>query len=226
MVPTLVEERWQRRRRWLMPLSLLLALALLLGLSFDRERSVQSCPALRPHWTSTFTAHRQSGRAFQIWLDRLGGIERHSLLDLAGAAATVPGGASRPARLCRVRLPLRDRAKGRQRDLPIGVVAAQFVAASTGLVQLRPLPYRHLARASAGARAPRAGMPSNNLDFGSFVRFLLGKAGDGPRMAPDKLVGACEQAGADFGPVERSLALRRWSQPARGFGRAQQSLCP
>ena len=98
-------------------------------------------------------------------------------------------------------------AKGRQRDLPIGVSRRR--SRGVDMVWFNcSLCHTGTWRAEAGA--PRhivAGMPSNNLDFGRFVTFLLGKAATDPRMNPKRLVGAAEQAGADFGPVERQLWL-------------------
>ncbi|MGF1550741.1 MAG: hypothetical protein ACFBQW_09505 [Sphingomonadaceae bacterium] len=98
-------------------------------------------------------------------------------------------------------------AAGDRRALPIGVSRRR----SQGVDMV----WFNCAVCHAGTWRPDAasaarvvlGMPSNNLDFGAFVRFLLGTAAVDARIGPAALVRAAEEAGADFGPVERRLWL-------------------
>ena len=58
--------------------------------------------------------------------------------------------------------------------------------------------------AEAAAPVLVDGMPSNNLDLGGFIDFLLSIADD-PRMAPGPLMAAMEEAGVGLGPLDRAI---------------------
>lgn len=66
------------------------------------------------------------------------------------------------------------------------------------------------------------GMPSNGLDFGGFIRFMLGKAATDPRLTPEALTAAANQAGADLGPAER-LVWRKFVGPLIRQGLTERS---
>jgi mono/diheme cytochrome c family protein len=94
-------------------------------------------------------------------------------------------------------------ARGRQRDLPIGV--------SRRTVHGVDLVWLNCAVCHTGTYRLKDGdphtivpaMPSNNLKFETFVRFVLASATD-ERLAPDTLMPAVEKAGPPFGTVERT----------------------
>ncbi len=93
-------------------------------------------------------------------------------------------------------------AQGRQRDLPIGisrrnvsgveVVWLNCATCHTGTVRLT----------DGAQRAIVAAMPSNNLDFGRFVRMVLKLSVD-ERLAPARLFPLLEQNGTKLGPIDR-----------------------
>ncbi|WP_413988912.1 cytochrome c [Labrys okinawensis] len=93
-------------------------------------------------------------------------------------------------------------ARGRQRDLPIGV--------SRRTVNGVDLIWLNCAICHTGTYRQKAGdpptivpgMPSNNLHFESFVRFILTTATD-ERLAPETLMPAVEAVGPRFGTMER-----------------------
>ena len=57
------------------------------------------------------------------------------------------------------------------------------------------------------ARLVVPAMPSNNLDWYRFIRFLL-DAGADERLSPDKLIPAINQTGPKLGRIEE--AIYRW----------------
>jgi len=97
-------------------------------------------------------------------------------------------------------------AQGRKRDLPIGI--------SRRVVNGVELAWMNCAVCHTGTvrdnpqAQPRviAGMPSNNLDLHRFVSFILGIADD-PRLTPDILIPAVQQAGANLDWIDQ-LAWR------------------
>lgn len=95
---------------------------------------------------------------------------------------------------------------GRRLDLPIGVSRREYRGIEMVWFNCAVC-HAGTWRPDAAARVPNVvvGMPSNNLDLGRFVRFLLDKAGTDPRLAPETLIAKAEKAGAEFGPVERLL---------------------
>ena len=96
-------------------------------------------------------------------------------------------------------------ADGRQRDLPIGVSRRAFQGIDYVWLNCSVC---HVGtwRADASAQPQIvAGMPSNNLDFGGFIRLLLGKAAADPRLNPNGLVSGVQRSGGDLGPVERVI---------------------
>lgn len=91
---------------------------------------------------------------------------------------------------------------GRQRDLPIGV--SRRTVRGVDMVWLN-CAVCHTGTYRLSANGPRTtvpAMPSNNLQFERFVRFVLSTAAD-ERMAPDTLIPAAEAAGHRFGVVEK-----------------------
>lgn len=94
-------------------------------------------------------------------------------------------------------------AQGRQRDLPIGVSRRSYRGVD--------MVWLNCAVCHAGTWRPDAaspprivvGMPSNNLDFDGFIRFLLVRAAVDQRLSPASLVAGAEQGGARFGPLSR-----------------------
>ena len=93
--------------------------------------------------------------------------------------------------------------EGRQRDLPIGVSRRTYRGVD--------MVWLNCAACHAGTWRPDAasppqivvGMPSNNLDFDGFIRFLLIKASVDHRLSPPSLMAGAEQGGARFGPLGR-----------------------
>jgi len=94
-------------------------------------------------------------------------------------------------------------ARGHRRDLPIGV--SRRTVRGIDLVWLNcAVCHTGTYRAKEGARPVIVpGMPSNNLKFESFVRFVLATATD-ERLAPETLMPAVEATGPRFGTVERA----------------------
>lgn len=102
--------------------------------------------------------------------------------------------------------------RGRQRDLPIGV--SRRTVRGVDMVWLN-CAVCHTGTYRLSAEGPHVivpAMPSNNLQFERFVRFVLSTAAD-ERMAPDTLIPAAEAAGHDFGTVEK-VAWRYLVLPA------------
>jgi mono/diheme cytochrome c family protein len=105
-------------------------------------------------------------------------------------------------------------ADGRQRDLPIGISRRTYrnvdvvwfncATCHTGTV--------NATMTNSGGQQRTGthvvpGMPSNNLDLGRFVRFILEAGGD-ERMSPDVLLPAMDRTGPKLGPVEK--LIYRW----------------
>jgi mono/diheme cytochrome c family protein len=103
-------------------------------------------------------------------------------------------------------------ANGRQRDLPIGVSRRAFQGVDRVWLNCAVC---HVGtwRANASDKPHIVpGMPSNGLDFGGFIRFMLGKAATDPRLTPETLTAAANQSGSGLGPAER-LVWRRFVGP-------------
>ncbi len=94
-------------------------------------------------------------------------------------------------------------AQGRQRDLPIGLSRRSYRGIDMVWFNCAVC-HAGTWRADAGS-TPQivAAMPSNNLDFGGFIRFLLTKAAVDPRLAPASLVAGVRESGARLGPLQR-----------------------
>jgi mono/diheme cytochrome c family protein len=202
---TYVEAQLARRRRWWWPVGLLLVLATIAGLIlfvvggalfWNYGRTGDSTPAFADqaeHFKyGSIGSEVPSGIPYWAWqaLPRLFPEEFAGRTDYAAFGFLYE----------------RD-AEGRQRDLPIGVSRRSYRGIE--MVWLNcSVCHAGTWRADA-ASPPRVvpGMPSNNLDFGGFIRFLLDRAATDPRLTPASLVNAAEQAGARFGPIERQLWL-------------------
>ena len=202
---TAVEAALAGRRRWYWPFGILLTLALLIGLVamvlgpilyLRYGRANESSPHLADaaeHFKyGSIGSEVSSGIPYWAWqaLPRLFPEEFARRTDYAAFGFLYE----------------RD-GEGRQRDLPIGVSRRR--ARGVDMVWFNcAVCHAGTWRSSASSRPHIVpGMPSNNLEFGGFVRFLLGTAARDPRMTPTRVVAAAEQAGADFGPVERQVWL-------------------
>lgn len=93
---------------------------------------------------------------------------------------------------------------GGQRDLPIGV--SQRKVRGVDVVWLNCATcHTGTWRANAGDPSEIvAAMPSNNLDFGRFVRMVFRLSVD-PRLAPDRLFGIMEQQGIELDALDRLI---------------------
>jgi mono/diheme cytochrome c family protein len=194
-----------RRRRLLLPFGLLLVVALLVGLAAlvgggllyrkygrDVTESPRIADAAEHFKYGSIGSEVSSGIPYWSWqaMPRLFPDEFRGRRDYAAFGFLYE----------------RD-ARGRQRDLPIGVSRRRYRGVDMVWFNCAVC-HTGTWRPDAASR-PRivAGMPSNNLDFGGFVGFLLGKAAADPRLTPKNLVAAAEGAGADFNPAERLLWL-------------------
>ena len=103
---------------------------------------------------------------------------------------------------------------GRQRDLPIGISRRTYrnvdvvwfncATCHTGTVNTTMTGPGGQQRTGTHIIP---GMPSNNLDLGRFIRFLL-EAGADERMSPDSLLQAMDRTGPKLGPIEK--VIYRW----------------
>ena len=97
-------------------------------------------------------------------------------------------------------------ADGRQRDLPIGISRRQVSGVDVVWFNCGTC---HVGTWRETPDSPPhvvPGMPSNNLNLYRFVRFVLDMAAD-ERLAPDTLIPAMQQAGANFDWIDK-LAWR------------------
>jgi len=92
---------------------------------------------------------------------------------------------------------------GRQLDLPIGISRRNYQGIDMVWFNCAVCHVGTWRTDAAGQPQIVPGMPSNNLEFGGFITFLLGKAALDPRMNPKGQVWGAQQAGAGFGPVRR-----------------------
>jgi hypothetical protein len=97
-----------------------------------------------------------------------------------------------------------DDEAGRQRDLPVGI--SQRKVRGVEVVWLNCATcHTGTWRADAGdAAAIVPAMPSNNLDFGRFVRMVFRLSTD-PRLAPDRLFEVMEEQGIELDALDRLI---------------------
>jgi len=203
---TAVEAALARRRRWLGPLAVLLALFLLVGgillawgvvLYLRYRKGSESTPHITDvveHFKyGSIGSEVPSGIPYWVWqaLPRLypeAFAQRQDYTAFGFLYERDPD--------------------GRQRDLPIGISRRTYRGVDMVWFNCSVC---HVGtwRPDAAAREPNlvAGMPSNNLNLGGFVHFLLGQAAADQRLAPENLVVRAEEAGAEFGFAERLLWL-------------------
>jgi hypothetical protein len=93
---------------------------------------------------------------------------------------------------------------GRQRDLPIGIAQRKVRGVEVVWLNCATCHTGTWRRSPAQPANVVMAMPSNNLDFGRFVRVILRLAAD-ERMGPDQLFPAMEQAGIRLGPLDRLI---------------------
>ncbi len=89
------------------------------------------------------------------------------------------------------------------KDLPIGVSRRNYRGVEVAWLNCAVC-HTGTYRGEDGERHTVPGMPSNNLDFSAFVRFLF-KAVNDNRLTPSTVMAGMKEAGADFGPVDWAL---------------------
>jgi hypothetical protein len=204
---TAVEAALGRRRRWLLPLVLLIGLVcvagglllvtgLVLAAKYSGQSTAHHADPVEHFKYGSIGSEISSGVPYWFWqaLPRIFPEEFGGRLDYAafGFLYETDG-------------------EGRQRDMPIGFSRRDY--RSVDLVWFN-CSVCHVGTWREDKEAPRhlvSAMPSNNLDLFRFVRFLLEAAPDA-RLAPDNLLAKMEEAGADFGPIER-LVWRYYVNP-------------
>jgi hypothetical protein len=238
--PYTAVEAARASRRWLsIPVTLLLVLALVVGLlvlsvgavllaRYSGESTPHYADDVRHFRYGSIGAERASGIPYRMWreLPRLFPERFAAALEQGDGAYAAFGFVYE-----------RD-ARGRPFDLPIGISRRRV--RGVDLVWLN-CAVCHAGTWRAEEGGPRAivdGMPSNNLDLHGFVAFLLGNAAD-DRLRPDALLSAIESNQGSLGfferlvwrfyvlPTVRNELLVRWSrmqpllaaQPAWGPGR-------
>jgi hypothetical protein len=95
-------------------------------------------------------------------------------------------------------------ARGRQRDLPIGVSRRKVQGVDVVWVNCAVCHTGTWRERADGSVRIVAAMPSNNLDFHRFVRMVLRAAAD-ERLAPDTLFPAMRRAGARLDIIDRVI---------------------
>ncbi len=88
-------------------------------------------------------------------------------------------------------------------DLPIGVSRRNYRGVELAWLNCAAC-HTGTYTGEDGTRHIVLGMPSNNLDFESFVRFLF-KAVDDKRLTPSSVMEGMRRAGARFGPIDWAL---------------------
>lgn len=214
-------EAARAHRRWLtLPLAILLALALIVGLTvlavggvllarYSGESTPYYADEVEHFKYGSIGTERASGIPYRVW---------QALPELypdtfAPAVERGDGPYAVFGFLYEVN------AEGAPRDLPIGI--SRRTVSGVDLVWFNCAvchtgTWRTDEEGAEAARWPEdepwargewqsvAGMPSNNLDLHRFIEFLLG-AGTDERLAPGPLLAAIEKAGGSLGLFERLL---------------------
>jgi mono/diheme cytochrome c family protein len=219
---TAVEAALGRRRRWLLPLvlavglicivgGLLVVAGLVLAVKYSGQSTERYADPVEHFKYGSIGSEVSSGVPYWFWqaLPRIFPEKFDGRLDYAayGFLYETDG-------------------QGRQRDMPIGFSRREY--RSVDLVWFN-CSVCHVGTWRENEAAPRhlvTAMPSNNLDLYRFVRFLLDAATD-VRLAPDNLLAKMEEAGADFGPIER-LVWRYYLIPniREGLLQRRENLLP
>jgi len=200
---TAVEATLARRRRWYMPLTLIAILlgvagALLLlwavfaGLRYlsPREQTPRYADIVEHFKYGSIGSEIANGVPYWVWqaLPRAFPEAFGGRTDYAAFGFLYESGTD-----------------GQPRDLPIGISRRTYRGVDLVWLNCAVCHVGTWREDPSGRRHIVAGMPSNNLDLGRFVRFLLLDAAGDERMAPANLIEKAEQAGAQFGIVERLL---------------------
>jgi mono/diheme cytochrome c family protein len=195
---TAVEAALGRRRRWLLPVVFLIGLICVVGgvllvsgivlvIKYSGESTPHYADAAEHFKYGSIGSETKSGVPYWFWqaLPRIFPEAFQGRLDYAAFGFLYE-----------------TDEEGRQRDMPIGLSHRE--SRNVDLVWFN-CSVCHVGTWRTDKAAPRhlvSTMPSNNLDLYRFIRFLLEAAPDA-RLAPDNLMAKMEEAGADFGPIER-----------------------
>lgn len=197
---TAVEATLRRRRRITAPLTLLLALIAVIGVGvtaaglallwrFTRDSTPYFASPVEHFKYGSIGAEPESGLPYGIWraLPRLFPEHFASRDDYAAFGFLYESDA-----------------RGRKGDLPIGIARREFTGVDLVWFNCAVC---HAGTWRASADQPPqivAGMPSNNLDLGRFIRFLL-EAGADERLAPHNLLPAMAAAGVELDWLDRLI---------------------
>ncbi len=192
---TAVEEALSTRRRWTRPLVLLGLLCFLLGAAAliaallawavaSRERTPHHADAVEHFLYGSIGSEPESGLPADLWrlLPHLMPEAFDNRGDWSAFGFLYEDG----------------------RDLPIGVSTRRVSGVELAWLNCAVC-HTGTWRADEGADPVIvAGMPSNNLDFGGFIRVLLDAAVD-ERLSPDAVFAAMRRAGDRPGPIKRLI---------------------
>ena len=197
---TYVETELRRRRYLLVPVLVVLALLLLIGLIaaglglIAAKRLTRNSTAVYPDIVAHFErgsigADESSGMPYWVWqaLPRLFPEAFDGRLDYRAFGFLY-----------------RTDDQGRQEDLPIGISKRDYRGVDLVWFNCAVCHTGTYRTSENGARVTVAGMPSNNLDLYRFIRFVL-EAGADERLGPDTLIPAMQAAGAKLGLIERQV---------------------
>jgi mono/diheme cytochrome c family protein len=207
---TAVQDALHHRSRLRIPLYILLVLVFLIGIigavlgvmvlwQLSQHRTPHYADIVEHFKYGSIGAEPRSGIPYRIWraLPKLFPEEFKGRDDYSAFGFLYENGA-----------------RGRQRDLPIGIALREFrgveivwfncatchtgtVAGAVPDASGRPQTIRQIV----------PGMPSNNLDLHRFVAFVLEAGGD-ERLSPDRLIPAINETGDKLGPIEE--LVYRW----------------
>jgi mono/diheme cytochrome c family protein len=219
---TAVEAALGRRRRWLLPVFLAIALVcvvggllvvagLVLAVKYSGESTERYADPLEHFKYGSIGSEVSSGVPYWFWqaLPRIFPEKFEGRLDYAAFGFQYePDG------------------EGRQRDMPIGFSRREYRSVDLVWFNCSVCHVGTWRETETAKHHLVSAMPSNNLDLYGFVRFLLEAATD-VRLAPDNLLAKMEEAGADFGPIER-LVWRYYVIPnvREGLLKRRESLLP
>jgi len=201
---TAVEAALARRRRFTTPLAVLLILALLAGVIvliggvafaiwYGRESTPHYADATEHFKYGSIGAEPRSGIPYHVWqaLPRLFPEVFRPAVERGAGPYSVFG------------FLYETDADGKPRDLPIGL--SRRTVNGVDMVWFN-CSVCHVGTWRMDAASPPQivlGMPSNNLDLGGFVNFLLGTAAVDMALGPENLIEQVEANGEDLGFVER-----------------------
>jgi hypothetical protein len=203
--PVTAVEAARAGRRWLtLPLTLLVALALVLGLvvlaagavllhRYASESTPHYADDVRHFRYGSIGADRSSGLPYRVWK------ELPALFPEVFRPALERGDGAYAA----FGFVYERNADGTPFDLPIGI--SRRHVNGVDLVWFNcAVCHAGTWRREGGKRVIVDGMPSNNLDLHGFIRFLLAAAND-DRLTPGPLLARLEASQGRFGLVERVL---------------------